>query len=278
MNPINYLAFAMLTFFFIGCNRDQEPKTDTSPQTPSIDWSLSTQNNLSNLQVNDRISIDFEIRDQDTARAVYILKPETQNAVFHQKIGIDYKLQTHLSNEDGDQYNDVQQIELTSKNLRGKFYIKILKPGNFQHKYTLEKYVNNQKINEKSIDFSFNAVEIIAWTYSVRIKAPGFFNHSEHRRFWKFVIHDGIERFDHYLTSNNGKTHTYAALYKGHWHTDGDGSFSAETEKQFRFHEDREVSPVPVTSYNLDQINIRQVQPDGTINNIVYKNIPIHIK
>lgn len=270
---------------FVSCDRDKTQSHDDQlpKNTTPVSFNISTDKNLSNLQVDDMLPVKFNITDSDTLNVTYVIKPETENAVFHQKLGVDFYLKQKKTNGNSNSFfsssfTSVQEIKLTPKQLNGTFFIHILRPGTFQHKYILEKYVNGVKKEETSKLLVFSAVKITAWTYHQEVRSPGLFQHSIHRRYWIFTIDDGHEQFDNYLTTGNGKTHTYTALYAGINHHQGDGSISAHQEKEYRFQEEKEVTAPDIPSLVIESLSVQQKQPDGTINNIVYKNIPIEIK
>lgn len=282
----SYLLLGLVIFGIIACNRgndDAKPPVVEPPKTSTpATISISTEKNISNLQVGEMFPIKFNIVDSDTLDATYVIRPETENAVFHQKLGVDFELKEEVmkSNTPSDSLvlTSVKKINLTPKQLQGKFFIHILRPGSFQHKYILEKYVKGVKKEETAVDFLFSAVKITAWTYHEEVRPPGTWNRSVHRRYWKFVIDDGKEKFDNYLTTDKRKTHTYTALYAGRTYHEGDGSISADVEKEYRASEDRKKTAPDIPSMVIENITIQQKQPDGMLNNITYKNIPVEIR
>lgn len=273
IRKIYYLVIVLL--LSVSC-RDGESESKPKPiEQSNLRLKVLTAQDISNLQVGQRLKVNFEIDDRDNDNVSYIIRPETENKVFHQRLGDDYLLQIK---KEGSKFMNprntinVNKIVLDSKQQKGDFYIYILKPGNFQHKYILEKYVNGAKVGETSANLLFNAVKITAWTYHQKI------NKSTHRRYYKFLIDDGNEQFDNYLENVNGKVHTYSALYREHRHSEANNTFSAHQEKEFRWNEDQKKSPTKVHSHIIDELAIQQKQADGTINNIVYKNITIEEK
>lgn len=267
IRKIYYLVIVLL--LSVSCSRDGESESKPKPiEQSNLRLKVLTAQDISNLQVGQRLKVNFEIDDRDNDNVSYIIRPETENKVFHQRLDEDYFLQIEKESE----IIRETKIVLNSKQQKGSFYIYILKPGNFQHKYILEKYVNGAKVGETSANLLFNAVKITAWTYHQKI------NKSTHRRYYKFLIDDGNEQFDNYLENVNGKVHTYSALYREHRHSEANNTFSAHQEKEFRWNEDQKKSPTRVHSHIIDELAIQQKQADGTINNIVYKNITIEEK
>lgn len=275
MRKIFYLVAVSL--LGISCNRDDN-NNDEKKETKDINvgFKVSTTQDLSNLQVGERLVVDFEIEDKDTINATYVVKPEVKSVMYHQRRGVDFHMQVEDRDENNNhKYTNVNELSLKSREQKGGFYLEILQPGSFQHKYILEKYVNGKKVGETSADFLFNAVKITAYTYHQQIQSPGTWRHSKHLRYYKFIIDDGNQQYDNYLENVNGKEHTYSALYRDHHHSEGNSKFSAHQEKEFRWNEEQEKKPTQVYSHIIKEISIQQKQADGTINNIVYKNIPI---
>ncbi|MEJ8597602.1 hypothetical protein JSO59_007890 [Riemerella anatipestifer] len=261
-----------------GISENEEPVSDKDERLTFV---LTPVGNISNLQVGDRMLVSFKIEDSDTLGVRYVLRPKTENKVFHQRINEDFSLYVKNKKEPVKGWpfrgglTKVDQISIKSSELNGQFYIEVLEPGNFQHEYILEKFKNDKKVSSESRDLLFSAVKIYAETYSVQIRDPGLFQRSKHRRFYKFVIDDGNERYDEYLTTGNSKSHTYQVNYAGSWHSEGDGSFSAHTKKDFRAFEDREKKAPDVPAATITEIKIQQKHNDGSINNIIYKDIPV---
>lgn len=270
------LYFVAVSLLGISCNRDENNNEKEKSKDINVGFKVSTTQDLSNLQVGERLVVDFEIEDKDTINTTYIIKPETINAIAHQRRGVDYFLQVEDYDENNNlKYTNIKELPFTSQKQKGNFYLEILQPGTFHHKYILEKYVKGVKVGETSAEFLFNAVKITAWTYYQRTQRSGIFQRSKHRRYYMFSIDDGNQQYDNYLENVNGKSHTYSALYREHRHSEGDNRFSAHQEKEFRWSEEQEKEPVRVHSHTIEEISIQQKQADGTINNIVYKNIPI---
>lgn len=280
----NFLMSLVALAIVVSCNRDdaKSPNEESPKPSTPVHFSISAKNNVSNLQVGNMLPVNFSITDTDTLNATYVIRPETENAVFHQKLGVDFLLKEEVMKKKGILGNtvfaSVKEIKLTPKQLKGVFFIHILRPGSFQHKYILEKYVNGVKKEETSEPLLFSAVKITAWTYREEVRSAGTWNHSIHRRHWKFIIDDGKEKFDNYLTSGKNKTHTYKVLYAGKTYQEGDGSISADEEKEYRAYEDRKKTAPDIPSRVIENITIQQKQPDGMINNITYENIPVEIK
>lgn len=272
----NYFV-SLVLLLGVSCSRNGD---DSSiPKKDNISLKISTTQDLSNLQVGEKLIVNFEIEDKDTINTTYVLRPETMSIRDHQRIDIDYLMQVEEGDENNKpKYKNVNKLSLKSHQQKGGFYLEVLQPGSFKHKYILEKYKNGVKEEETSMDFLFNAVKITAWTYSIETQTPNLFRHSIHRRLYKFIIDDGNQQYDNYLENVNGKKHTYNSLYIGQNHSEGDSEFSAHQEKEFRWSEEQEKSPPHIHSTTIKAISIQQKQADGTVNNIIYKDIPIEVR
>lgn len=273
------ILFFIFFITLISCGRDAaksvEEEMVTTP-SPELVFELSTVGNTSNLQIGDRLEVLVEVGDESTTGAYYILKPKTDNAVFHQKIGYDFLL--HEIKDSAEPETQVNHIKILPSELKRKFFIEILRPGSFQHEYILEKYVDNRKVSSSTRSILFNAVKITAWTCAVQLRNGTLFRSSLNRRYYKFVIDDGDEQFDSYLTSSTKIEQTYEVNYAGEWHTEANGSITANQEKSFRWEEEREGKDPDVPATVISELKIKQVLSDGTINNISYTNIPVSQK
>lgn len=267
------LYFVAVSLLGISCNRDENNNEKEKSKDINVGFKVSTTQDLSNLQVGERLVVNFEIEDKDTINTTYIIKPEVLSVMYHQRRGVDFHMQVEDRDENNNhKYRNVNEMSLKSREQKGGFYLEILQPGSFQHKYILEKYVNGKKVGETSADFLFNAVKINAFTFYRKIS-----DRNPHRRYYKFIIDDGSQQYDNYLENINGKTHTYKAVHGKISHSEGDGSISAHQEKEFRWEDywrDGQ-SQARIRSPYVEEISIQQKQSDGTINHIVYKNIPI---
>lgn len=269
------LYFIAVSLLGISCNRDDN-NNDGEKETPkeiNVGFKVSTTQDLSNLQVGERLVVNFEIEDKDTINTTYVIKPEVVSVMYHQRRGVDFHMQVEDRDENNNyKYTNINELSLKSREQKGGFYLEILQPGSFQHKYILEKYVNGKKVGETTADFSFNAVKITAFTFYRKIS-----NRHPHRRYYKFIIDDGSQQHDNYLENINGKAHTYKAIHGGISHYEGDGSISAHQEKEFRWEDywkDGQ-SQGRIRSPYVEEISIKQIHADGISNHIVYKNIPI---
>lgn len=273
---ISYLVVVLL--LLVSCNSREDSITNTTEEKKEIqlNFKVSTTQDLSNLQVGERLLVDFEIEDKDTINTTYVIKPEVLSVMYHQRRGIDFNMQVEDKDENNNlKYTNVNELSLKSREQKGGFYLEILEPGTFQHKYILEKYVNGKKVGETSAEFLFNAVKITAFTFYRKIS-----NRHPHRRYYKFIIDDGSQQYDNYLENINGKTHTYIAEHGGIYHKEGDGSIVAHQEKEFRWEDywRNGQNPGYIRTPYVEKISITQKHADGTINHMEYKNIPIEIR
>lgn len=264
---------ATLSFTLSCRDANNEPITPVEKKE-DVSFTLKADN-LNSLQVGDRLKVSIDISDKDTLNAQYTITPKTENAVFHQIIGKDYKL--YVFDDALGAYINTKEIKLSPKKLKSNFYIEILQPGSFQHEYQVEKIVNGKSVAKVNKEFSFNAVKITAWTYAEQVVPPGTWNRSEHRRYYKFIIDDGNEKFDNFLTTTDSKTHTYEVTYAGDKYTEERGDFSANVEKEFRESRQTKITPEKVPSTILEEIRIQQ-KYGNLINNFTYKDIPVILK
>lgn len=267
---------------FSSCREDSvntEIQTDPIPEPKNevkIAIAIDKSVDLSNLQVGDVLPVNFNIKDQDTAGVTYTLSPEEGNAVLHQKLGKDFKLyKTHSRFSKSKKDTEVAQLSFKPKDSKGQFFIKILEPGNFQHKYVLQKWKGTYNQRVDSVGLAFNAVKLNFWTYGEQIQNGTVFRSSTNRRYYFFTIDDGKEKYDSYLTTSENKKQTYSVLYAGRWYQEGDGSISADQEKRFRGDDERKKRYPDVPAEYVSELKIKQTLSDGTINNISYKNIPV---
>lgn len=274
------LYFVAVSLLGVSCNRDDNNNEKEKPKDINVGFKVSTTQDLSNLQVGERLVVDFEIEDKDTINTTYVIKSEVTSVMYHQRRGTDFHMQVEDRDENNNyKYTNINELSLKSREQKGGFYLEILQPGSFQHKYILEKYVNGKKVGETTADFSFNAVKITAWTYHKELKNQTLIRRGKYARYYKFIIDDGNQQYDNYLENVNGKTHTYKAYYLGRYHYSDNGEISAHHEKEYRGEDYWKFGEIPALAFlasnHVDEISIQQKQADGTINNIIYKNIPI---
>lgn len=215
---------------------------------------------INNLQVGNRIEYNIKIQNFDNnPNVVYVLKPVSGSIVKHQLRGTDYFLQSLEAN---DTY--VNRDSIVIKNTNSKIHIQILKPGTFQHEYTLQKMVLNKKINPEAIQpVLFNAVKINVYTAPLYV--PGIWS-----TVFIFSISDGEQIFDNYLTNSASKSHSYSTIYAGAYTND---VFNAHTELFFRLPLQSNSNFPPVPSYLINEIKITQTTTAGSVNTINYNNI-----
>lgn len=258
------LYFVAVSLLGISCNRDDEKGTT---EQSNLELKVSTTQDLSNLRVGESVEVRFEIQDKDTINTTYVLRPQTEyGEELHQKIGVDFSFRGR--NPKFGYYEDVNEIKLKSELQAGIFYIKILQPGTFRHKYILEKYVKGAKVSEAVADFSFNAVKIDAWTYVERL------GNNKYRKHWKFKIDDGKNWDD--TSFDSDKTNIYNVLYKNVRYTQDDGKIKADQERNFRHPEESNTNKfAPLSSELIDEIVIEQRTSSAVSKSIIYYNVRI---
>ena len=216
---------------------------------------------MNNLRVYNKIEYNIKIQNFDTnPNVVYVLKPVTGNAVKHQLKGIDFNIQTL---EPNDVY--VNRDSIIIKNTNSKMFLQILRPGSFQHEYTLQKMVLNKNSNEPAKqNILFSAIDI-------RIQVPPKWSPpDEWERLFIFSVDDGEQTNDNYLTSSSNKSQTYSVSYDG---GNISSNFDANYEFYFRTNLHSNDNFPPVTNFLINNLKITQSFVGGSTNIINYNNI-----
>lgn len=248
------------------CSKDDSPvvvPNETIKEVVPTAFSIQTDPSqvINNLQVGNRLAYDVKIKNFDTnPNIVYVLKPVVSNATKHQLKGTDFNLQ---SQEVNDAY--VNRDSIIIKNTNSKIYIHILRPGTFQHEYTLQKMEAKKKINPEAKEpVLFNAVKI---NIAAR---PAYIAGSNWLRYFEFSIDDGELLYDNYLTTNSGKSHTFVSLYE---EIQKYGAFTTHTTYVFKdaLHS-FDYFPA-VNTFIINEIKVTQELTTGGINIIQYKNL-----
>ncbi len=262
------ITLVVLTFMF-SCSKDDLGETVAeSPILPTAFTILSDPNKtMNNLVVGNRIEYAIKIENFDTNPDVlYVLKPIVGNASKHQLNRTDFNFQTL---EPNDVYKSRDSIII--KNSNTKMYLQILRPGTFQHEYTLQKMISNKKINAVAKQpILFSAVKINIWSPTVEVVEGNFWHSSEHLRYYYFNIDDGEEQFDNYLTNSDSKSHVYLSNYEG---GEISGGFTAHNTFIFKNSVHEFSAPVPIYTYVINEIKITQNITASPVNIIRYNNI-----
>ena len=253
----------------LSCSKDDLETTLVEAPIVPTSFTLSTDPNktMNNLVVGIRVEYDVKIENFDAdADVIYVLKPIVGNAPKHQLNRTDFYFQTL---EPNDVYKSRDSIVI--KSAKSKMYLQILRPGTFQHEYTLQKMKLNKKINVVAKQpVLFSAVKINIWSPTQQVVEPSFWHSSEHLRYYYFNIDDGEEQFDNYLTNSDNKSHGYMSNYEG---GEISGSFSANNTYIFKNQVHSFSSPVNIDTYVINEIKITQNIGTSPVNIIRYNNI-----
>lgn len=269
---IYFTIFALI----ISCSADK-PSTNSSGAEITKFTIIQDQNRtFDNIQVNEVLNYKISIDNFDTdPNVTYVLKPISIDARKHQIKNIDYLFQQKIiapNNPNSYQLETKDSIKIKSK--YSDFFLKILKPGNFQHIYSLRKMIGN-KYEEISVEKNvlFSAVKINL-RYIQTSRGCGFLGWSTcYDRTYKISINDGDEQFDDYLTTGNGKTHIFETVHNGELFIGGNIT-SSNSEVDFSMgHQGINSNNPPHSSNILDELKIVQTQANGSFNNIRYRNI-----
>lgn len=190
-SKLSIFLFSALLCFIISCKNREDT---ISPQN-NINLKLafsksSTGSTLTNVQVGDTLTFNYEINAQQT-NGKFALIPQVQSPIKHQIINTDYEL--FLKDK---KITDT----LFVSSLKGSFKVYIKKPGNFQLGYQAVNINGKNTFTSASQELLFNPVKIIAYSYNWMYRSPGTFHHSQWRYFHKLYIDTGDQANDQYLT------------------------------------------------------------------------------
>ncbi len=273
MKKITLILFLLL---LISCSSDNSTRNSTSAVTTNFSISRDQNRTYDNIQVNEILNYKITIDNFDSnPNVTYVLKPISTDARKHQIKNIDYLFQQKVvspNNPNTFQLETKDSIKIKTK--FSDFFLKILKPGNFQHVYTLRKMVGN-KYEEEPVEKNvlFSAVKINL-RYIQTSRGCGFLGWSTcYDRSYKISINDGDEQFDDYLTSGNGKTHTFETIHNGEVFIGGNIT-SSNSEVDFSVgHQGINSNNPPHSTNILDELKVIQTQANGSFSNIRYRNI-----
>ena len=267
------LLFSLLLLFSCTFQEELESSTDASVQTVNLpEKFIITQDpdrTINNIRVGENLLFNVEIINFDTNPNVsYVIKPLSIEQKKHQIKNVDYYFQQQTSNTTYP-YETVENMVIKSN--KSKFYLQILKPGNFQHVYSLQKMVNGEKVgNPLYYDVLFSAVSLNLWVTQQQWCFFGF--NCEFGRTFRMIIDDGDEQYDDYLTSENGKSHTYTTNHDGEI-LDG-GFINVLEEKPFSIYHRAKINNMPHRGgTTVREVKITQTLSNGNINIISYKNV-----
>ncbi|MFV0531508.1 MAG: hypothetical protein ACK5MD_08715 [Flavobacteriales bacterium] len=258
MKKIYKIAVAVVaSLFFFSCHSDDEmlaPKITLD--TTFLE--ATNQHTLSNIQVGDTLTYKFDISGNTDSDSFAIVPGETNNSIKHQFMDVDYELL----------YNGSKTDTIKTSQNTGTFKIVAKKTGNFQHTYKAIAYKGNDTLESEKTDLIFNAVRIIAYSYTWKYKSGGIFSHSKWKCFHKLYIDTGEQQYDHYL---DGLTYDvkYASYNKPIY------NFERSTNRDFHGMQEYEGGSDPTIYSTIDKIIFKK-EFNGISSLIEYHNIPVH--
>ena len=273
------ITLLFLVIIFISCSKSEEIGDGKVSTTQITDFTIVKDPNrtLDNIMVNETLKFSLLIENFDlNPNVTYVLKPISVEAKKHQIINVDYNFQqkklTIPTDPNVSSYENMDSIKINAKN--SNFFIKVLKPGNFQHVYTIRKMVGN-KYTEPVIskDVLFSAVKIYL-KYVQNTRGCGFLGWSTcYDRTYMMKIDDGDEQFDDYLTNGPAKSHSFETIHDGEQYF-GSTITSSNNEVEFsKKHESINPNSPPHSLNILNELKITQTFINGNFNNIRYRNI-----
>lgn len=231
--------------------------------------------NVSNFLVGNQVPIEIkEFTDSQTDNSlVYRLQVIGKDATKHQLLGVDYVLKV----KGEDSFTDVSYVEFPNRNDLPELIIVPKVPGTFQLEFQLQRYDPNTKkfvgnpINKLLV---FNVVKINFHFPTQQVKERGLFNHSEHKREFKFSIDDGNREYDTYLSNyTSSKEYVYTTHYDGQTKS---GEFKVGGQYEFRDAIQTKASPIPMNEVpQTITIEITQHLQNGLKNIIKYENVQL---
>lgn len=276
----NYLYFMSLAILFSCSTEDRSSKSEIrnhkadfilTKNIERIDWS--------NIQTGELLKFDVKIKDFDTSPDVqYVLKPITTDVTKHQRNKLDYNFQEEIkvsasgiiSSEKDSILIRKTKDSIIIKRPNSSFFVSILNPGNFTQQYELRKMSANKYVAGSTQEILFSAVKIEVYTWNEQTDNSTLFSNSKHSRYYEFIIDDGDQTNDTYLTNSDSKENTYVALYNGNKYN---GSISINKPMTFSEKVNTQKGAQVVPNWILSELKITQKrnhEPDNIIN---YNNL-----
>jgi hypothetical protein len=286
------LCLFLSGLMFVNCTKEDE--TETKPTEPTVsveptnpvvvtkDLSFkiltppTTERFMNNIQVGEVIYFTVEITDDENkANTSYVLSPVVDpinGTKKHQNNSVDYNFNSAEHFKAG---GNSFVKELSFKEKKMSFGVKVLKPGTFQNVYQIQKFIDGQAVGKPVIqDLLFNAVIITAEAPYIQTDDGGLFDSSNWRREYYFRIDCGNQEFDNYTRpSSTKKSISYETFYQGGGWA-GPLNPNNGDRNVIRGNDETEKGPAQC-SYNLDFAKIFIEYTNGTKTIIEYKNIPV---
>jgi hypothetical protein len=277
---------ASLVIALSSCSKSDIPTVTPQVITPTtttvakpITFTITPQKHdggFANFQAGEIIGYDVAITDPDTPTgATYELTPVGVSQSQHQIIDTDYVFDKTVTNT-----SQTSASKITLDTSTGNFQIKILRPGTFYLKFSLQKIVAGKKIGDPVINEQviFSAVKFylyVNWGYD---------NGHWDRDFY-FNVDCGDPLTDIYF-SDPSYTYSYstnycaAGGYSGTLGLSGNPFSPSRREGSGTGMYDKGLHTISCNGHNgmvVDEIIITQKSKNNTINNVIrYKNIPIN--
>ncbi|WP_155284158.1 hypothetical protein [Capnocytophaga felis] len=271
----NFLLFVLL-LTIMSCNKS--PSEEVQPKIEeklSFSMGIRESVNVTNFRVGSHIPVDVtEIVDSHKGNDfIYQLRVVGNDATRHQVLGVDYDMRV----KEGSVFKDVASFEITDISKMPSFVIIPKVPGTFQLDFYLQKY---DKTNQRNVgepiakQLIFSAVKINFSFPATEVREADFWNHSVHRREFKFSIDDGNREYDTYLSNlSSSKRYEYYTSYDGQVRQ---GEFVQGQWYEFRDSIERKKGPTPIQEMpQTITIYITQYLNNGLKNIIKYENVQL---
>lgn len=275
-----YLCFMCLVVLSSCSTEDSSSKSEI--QNHKADFILAKNMeriDWSNIQTGELLKFDVKIKDFDTSPDVqYVLKPITTDATKHQRNKLDYNLQEEIkvaASGIASSGKDSILIKKTKDSIiikrpNSSFFVTILNPGNFTQQYELRKMSANKYVAGFTQEILFSAVKIEVYTWNEQTDNSTLFSNSKHSRYYEFIVDDGDQTNDTYLTNSDSKENTYVALYNGNKYS---GSISINKAMPFSEKVNTQKGAQIVPNWILSELKITQKRNHEPDNIITYYNL-----
>lgn len=263
MKKICYKStFLLCLLTLLSCsNVDDDDKKSNDDLKLDINFvKSSTGSNLSNLQVGDTITFEYKITSSLTSTKDYIINPKINNPNKHQIIGEDYEI-----------VKDNKSLPfISTKDKEGTFQYLVKKPGNFDNYFSVStKNSTNETVTSKEYNIFFNAVKIVAYSYTIQLQNGTTTRSSTNKFFNKIFIDTGNKENDNYLVDLNYSV-KFLHLENKFTKFQKNKSLDFHDPQQYKGAKLPSVTPTTITSITF---SVPLNNSNSTI--IEYKNIPV---